>query len=169
MSTVMSKEQLRSASSFMDFEKPKAAQQYMLKEQSDRYSLFQKLTNTNRRDFDFVSQALRSVRSAAPLTRKDEELAGALIQMGSQLEKIRASLSVNGDRVSDQAWAEACRLSEGALQRYLKAVRLAKRRLVLQHVPFADKCVRRLLEHQPAAKQVSYADLLVEAMDGLQQ
>jgi RNA polymerase sigma factor (sigma-70 family) len=106
------------------------------------------------------------VQTLKPLNVKEESIAGLLIQLDTQLLKMRGFLASNS---TEEELAAFCGISVEKLTSYIRAIKIARTRLVLQHIPFVVKMTRQLLEDHSCAYQVSYLQLVLEGFGGLRK
>jgi RNA polymerase sigma factor (sigma-70 family) len=127
---------------------------------------FHCLSDSNKREARLVNNLLKSVQTLKPLNTKEESIAGLLIQLDNVLLKMREFLASNS---TEHELAAFCGISIDRLKSYIRAIKIARSRLVLQHIPFVVKMTRQILEDHSCAYQVSYLQLVLEGLGGLRK
>eukprot|EP01041_Mallomonas_annulata_P011677 gene11677-24457_t len=148
------------------FELPKA--KYLSATPSSRWQMGRKLTPANKKYSDMGLKLRAKYLSLRLLTEEEEKLTGKFSFLGKRLEIIKKSLKEKlGREPTDAEWAQSCRLTDKNLNAYLLLSQKARNRLVEHNMRLADFWVRRFLENTKAARDVSYYELMTEAIIGL--
>lgn len=133
-----------------------------------RLDLLQQLSFENKRHLPEVTLLFSRYIKLKILSDDEEKTAGRFSHVGKRLRTLRKTLSQKLERdPSDEEWAAACNLTVNQLHEYNDLAMRARMRLVQHNMRMLDYWVRRFLEHTPAAKDVSYYELLVEGLIGL--
>eukprot|EP00981_Chlorochromonas_danica_P005635 scaffold1160_cov174-Ochromonas_danica.AAC.35 len=130
----------------------------------------QKMSRANKRDFASARQFRALFSQVRWLTVEEEEAVGKLCKIGKQLREIKRKLvKISQGEVSREAWASACGLSVDQLDQYLLGSERARSFLVRHNLQLADSVTRGLLLTAYHARDISYLELLAEAVSGLVQ
>lgn len=129
----------------------------------------QKLTMNNKKYAEDGSRFRKAYKDNRALDREEEKTLGKMSFFGKTLLDVKKKMrKENGLRkISDEAWASACGLSVAKLYAYLELAQSSRNRLVAHNLRLVDFWTRRLLEHSPYSRDLSYYQFFVEGVLGL--
>ena len=135
---------------------------------SSREQLSRKLTGSNRRYADEGVEFRVEYLKLRLLTVEEEMVAGKFSRVGKRLEEIKVKLEEKlGRSAQKKEWATSCKLSLEQFELYYEMAKQARQRLIHHNIRLVDFWARRLIEHSPKAKEISYYELLIEGIIGL--
>jgi len=104
------------------------------------------------------------------LTKEEEATAGKFSAAGARLERIKNFVEGRlSRRITDQEWANACKLEVDELHNYLNMAESARNRLVQHNLRLVDFWAIRLIEHSAGGKKISYFELVLQGIMGLRR